>query len=450
LLRTVYSVLDRSPAHLLKEVILVDDFSDKEHLKKMLEDDIKSLPKVRLLRADKREGLIRARLKGAIDAKGKVLIFLDSHCECAEGKENQKKIDLIFDCCLRKGWLEPLLDPIARNPKAAVVPLIEIIDDSTFQVIGTPIQNIQVGGFDWNLIFNWHVTPEKEMKRRQKKTDPIRSPTMAGGLFAIDRDWFDQLGMYDPGMDIWGGENLELSFKLWQCGGELLCAPCSHVGHIFRKRSPYQWPSNVNVVKKNTVRLAEVWLDDYKKYYYERISNDLGDFGDVSDRLKIRERLQCKSFKWFLDNVYPEQFVPGESLYFVEIRSRAKANYCVDSQEVDDGDKPVIGYPCHGLAGNQFFLMSKTFEIRREEKCLDYAGGQSELHKPGKIVSFNCHSMQGNQMWTYENDMLRHASGFCVELSSENNKDIYMAMCEPTNEYQKWFWKKRLHNSTNT
>ncbi len=145
-----------------------------------------------------------------------------------------------------------------------------------------------------------------------------------------------------------------------------------------------------------------------------------GDYGDVSDRLKIRERLQCKSFKWFLDNVYPEQFVPGESLYFGEvdfflniktknfdfilqkIRSRAKTNTCVDSQEIEDADKAIIGYPCHGQAGNQFFLMSKTFEIRREEKCLDYAGGQSELHKPGKILSFNCHSMQGNQMWTYE------------------------------------------------
>ncbi|CAF0988044.1 unnamed protein product [Rotaria sp. Silwood1] len=432
LLRTVYSVLDRSPAHLLKEIILVDDFSDKEHLKKMLEDDIQPLTKVRLIRADKREGLIRARLKGANDAKGKVLIFLDSHCECAEG------------------WLEPLLDPIARNNKVAVVPLIEIIDDSTFQLTGTPIQNIQVGGFDWNLIFNWHVTPEKEMKRRQKKTDPIRSPTMAGGLFSIDRDWFEQLGMYDPGMDIWGGENLELSFKVWQCGGELLCAPCSHVGHVFRKRSPYEWPKNVNVVKKNTVRLAEVWLDDYKKYYYERIGNDLGDFGDVSDRLKIRDRLQCKPFKWFLDNVYPEQFIPGESLYFGEIRNRGKSSICMDSQEIEDGDKPIIGYPCHGQAGNQFFLMSKLFEIRREEKCLDYPGGQSELGKPGKVVSFSCHSMQGNQMWTYENDILRHASGFCIELSSKNDKDIFMSNCDPTNNYQKWFWKKRINNSTQT
>lgn len=129
-------------------------------------------------------------------------------------KVKTKFLLLNFFYFVFQGWIEPLLDPIARNPKAAIVPLIEIIDDSTFQFTGTPIQNIQVGGFDWNLIFNWHVTPEREMKRRQKKTDPIRSPTMAGGLFSIDREWFEQLGMYDPGMDIWGGENLELSFKV--------------------------------------------------------------------------------------------------------------------------------------------------------------------------------------------------------------------------------------------
>ena len=42
----------------------------------------------------------------------------------------------------------------------------------------------------------------------------FRSPTHAGGLFAMDRKYFMELGGYDPGLQIWGGENFELSFKV--------------------------------------------------------------------------------------------------------------------------------------------------------------------------------------------------------------------------------------------
>ena len=42
--------------------------------------------------------------------------------------------------------------------------------------------------------------------QRNRPCLSFRSPTHAGGLLAIDRQWFFELGAYDPGIRVWGAE----------------------------------------------------------------------------------------------------------------------------------------------------------------------------------------------------------------------------------------------------
>lgn len=42
------------------------------------------------------------------------------------------------------------------------------------------------------------------------------------------------------------------------------------MGHVFRSKSPHTFPKGTQVISRNLVRLAEVWMDDYKEIFYRR------------------------------------------------------------------------------------------------------------------------------------------------------------------------------------
>ena len=205
LIRTIWSVLNRSPEHLVKEIILVDDFSDKSHLKGKLERYIhRFLPsKVKLMRLSKREGLIRARLAGARAATGDVILYLDSHCEC------------------NTGWLEPLLARIKENPLAFVVPIIDVIDDKTLEYYHGNGNYFQVGGFTWSGHFTWIDISQSELTRRGSPIGATRSPTMAGGKSSLPSCLSSLLTTFPQGCSLWLGRRSgiwEVTTRRWMSG----------------------------------------------------------------------------------------------------------------------------------------------------------------------------------------------------------------------------------------
>lgn len=93
---------------------------------------------MRILRSPTRLGLMKARILGTVNAKGPVLVIMDSHVEVAEG------------------WLPPLLDPIAKNPNTITMPAVETLVPQTLEYHNV-VKGLYnwVGGFTWELMYTW-------------------------------------------------------------------------------------------------------------------------------------------------------------------------------------------------------------------------------------------------------------------------------------------------------
>ncbi|KAK5646020.1 hypothetical protein RI129_004484 [Pyrocoelia pectoralis] len=420
LLRTIHSIIDRTPKEFLAEIILVDDYSDLPNLgfnlTNFLNSNYELKQKVKLFKTQRREGLIRARMFGAQKANGKVLIFLDSHVE------------------VNVDWIQPLLARVYNNRSNVAIPIIDIINADTFAYTPSPLVR---GGFNWGLHFKWENLPTGTLSKPIDFINPIKSPTMAGGLFAIDRDYFMEIGQYDAGMDIWGGENLEISFRIWMCGGRLDIIPCSRVGHVFRRRRPYGDPDGKDTMLRNSLRVANVWMDAYKDYFIkERPDANNVNYGDVSERLQLRKRLKCYDFNWYIKNVYPELTLPTDS--DVRLKNKWSAlerdkfqpwhtrkrnyvdhyqirlsntSYCAQStKDSKSKGSTLFLKPCMRSKNQIWYETDKGELVLQQLLCLQSG--------PTFPYLFKCHEMGGNQEWKHKGEdktpIYNMAAGTCL------------------------------------
>ncbi|KAK1804537.1 hypothetical protein P4O66_020545 [Electrophorus voltai] len=328
--RAVCSIIDRTPAHLLKEIILVDDHSTNEKLKEGVDAYIESMQqqkphlKMLIVKHHQQLGLAQARLSGWRAATAEVVAILDAHIE------------------VNVMWAEPLLARIKQDRTVVVSPVFDRVNYYDLNVVQ---YNPAAHAFDWAM-WCMYESFQPAWYSLHDESLPGKSPAVMGILVA-DRVFLGEIGGLDGGMKVYGGENIELGIRVWTCGGSIEIVPCSKIAHIERAHKPYARDLS-KFMMRNALRVAEIWMDEYK--YHVNIAwglplKDHGiDIGDISERKSLREKLNCKPFSWYVENVYPALATWKDVVAYGGIIN-LDAQKCMD-QGPTPGHIP-IAYNCH-------------------------------------------------------------------------------------------------------
>ena len=428
LLRTLTTIVRRTPENLLHEIVLIDDGSDEDSLPEVRTYCSQLNLPLRTFRNNESVGITSCRRFGIEQAKGDVIVLLDSHMEVS---------DL---------WLEPLLDILMSKPGAIAVPTLHLINEKEYEQWHQQVCEAYgieaVAGYSY---FRYYSAgpPDKN------QSAPYLTASVLGGGLAAYRSTFLRLFPQTVFGELWGTENTRLAIRAWVCGEGLWMTRCSQILHTngndgelkrytstspdMRKHLQYETVGDIlNFIdgyEEETRFLQSVYSDDNEievvRHVHEMISSQF----NVAD--------QCsKDYHWYLRNIFPSShnylsFLSPEYTHVGEVQSVAVKSACLRaankkvSAEGTCRKEKTAFYDTHliGVTSNGDIHMTvfTLFCFDSEGKAGN--GAPVMLHIcHTKTKSYNQTKPGGTQNFVFDEEegQIRHVtSGTCLQLEKE-------------------------------
>jgi polypeptide N-acetylgalactosaminyltransferase len=258
-----------------------------------------------------------------------------------------------------------------------------------------------------------------------------------GMMVAMRKEFFLQLGGFDTGMEIWGSEHMELSTKVWLCGGIVQMIPCSKIGHLYRGAHWQKIYPDAKYIWKNILRFILVWMEgEEQKLALEvlqkgSLSKKVNP-GDLRDRYRIKADNKCKPYQYYIDqlkrisNAYIPDKIQRKGIIF-----NHALKTCLDLAQIDNKLK-LISYPCTGH-GNQFFILTQHSNIRVDRAWLKAELETSEITLSRDFKDWSTPEFK----WSFESNGSIVHNGMC--LNAENTGEVSLKTCEES-PFQRWDW----------
>lgn len=408
---------------------------------------------IRVIVTGKPIGLAESLNMGVRSATGDVFVFLKSHIEVPHN------------------WLQPLLAPILDDYRTISVPNTVDMHPNNFKFDEPTHDRLHLTFWNWGLQTHEFELPIDADKLKPEaferiKALPYQLDLVTSLQFAISRDFFLQLGSFDPHYLILSQVNLDLSFKVRHFGGRVMRTPCSNVFTLRKTTGPdaitalfdeIYIANNYTFEEKCFLKtLANRWIANGLNYFHRiqptlteqfcRGATNRYDLSSVS-AVKASPENWLGNFRYLtkkgteMDSVLTDSFlgtVPAENAFTGLLRNEA-FSVCLHVE----GDTVETAY-CRESPCATVLRLERTRTLRLDALCL--SKGEEKVKEQSDDIfhlrTVDCFfsAPPETSAWQYTaHKQMTFNESFC--LTYRHQLGIVLVNCsEDTDASQQWTW----------